>query len=66
MKGMCSVQAVKWAGDVVDNEGMNKKSSKSELLSLDRSSPLRISVLRQPEVLHASGPCSQIGHLFSG
>ena len=51
------MQAVKWAGDVVDNEGMNKNSSKSELLSLDRSSLLRISVLRQLETLHASCPC---------
>ena len=57
-QGMCLVQAVKWAGDVVDNEGMNKKSSKSELLPLDRSSLLRISVLRQYELWHASCPCS--------
>lgn len=27
---MSVLQAVKWAGDVVDNEHMNKKSSKSE------------------------------------
>ena len=26
------MQAVKWAGDVVDNEHMNKRSSKSESL----------------------------------
>ena len=28
-KVWCLLQAVKWAGDVVDNELMNKKSSKS-------------------------------------
>lgn len=31
---MYPMQAVKWAENVVDNEDMNKKKSKSELLSL--------------------------------